>query len=249
MALPREHNEPSWITLTIEIPSYVSCKIGFCPVGPQRTGRIFEWAIAQLLCATILDMISTSCAYVWFRQVVHTRSWSDAHPCRRKMLHESTRGDAGPTTLWRRARVLSSRCWLISLASYSMMLPSERKNLSHIAWEIGIFRILAISVLLLVSKHNSSFEFSSAKSSFCALLPVMSPIFPLESTWFFQGKHLIHFLVLKMKELYSRFWRWKSFLKASSHQSQEYGRYRKSETPNPRKKRGFRKPCTLNPKP
>ena len=63
VALPREHNEPSWNTLTIQIPSYVSCKIGFCPVGPQRTGRIFEWAIAQLLCATILDMISTSCAY------------------------------------------------------------------------------------------------------------------------------------------------------------------------------------------
>ena len=185
-------------------------------------------------------MISTSCAYallIW-RAPLPPQNAAREH-ARRCRSHDTLTAREG----------LSSRCWLISLASYSMMLPSERKNLSHIAWEIGIFRILAISVLLLVSKHNSSFEFSSAKSSFCALLPVMSPIFPLESTWFFQGKHLIHFLVLKMKELYSRFWRWKSFLKASSHQSQEYGRYRKSETTNPRKKRGFRKPCTLNPKP
>ena len=31
-------------------------------------------------------------------------------------------------------------------------------------------------------------------------LPVISPGFPLELTGFFQGKHFIHFLVLKMKD-------------------------------------------------
>ena len=34
----------------------------------------------------------------------------------------------------------------------------------------------------------------------CAFLRVISPDFPLELTGFFPGKHLIHFLVLKMKD-------------------------------------------------
>ena len=64
---------------------------------------------------------------------------------------------------------LSSRFQLILLASHSMTLTREHKNLCLIGWEImiEIFSIFAWLVPTLVLKHNLRFRVSTAQSVDC----------------------------------------------------------------------------------
>ena len=78
---------------------------------------------------------------------------------------------------------------------------------------------------------------------------VISPDFFLESTGFFSGKHLIHFLVLKMKD----FWNFDFDAEQVYLKLQVTNLKNKEVTVNPKpqtleKKLVFRKPYTLNPK-
>ena len=86
---------------------------------------------------------------------------------------------------------------------------------------------------------------------------VISPDFPLELTGFFPGKHLIHFLVLKMKD----FWNFVldncilDFDAEQVYLKLQVTNLKNNEvTVNPKTQTlesflVFRKPCTLNPKP
>ena len=90
----------------------------------------------NLLCATILDIISTSCAYVLSLRRVRS---PPPHAAR-----DSARAAVGPSTFWWRASPmgLSSRGLLLLLASHLMALTRERNNPSRIAQEIEMVTLV-----------------------------------------------------------------------------------------------------------
>ena len=139
--LPSEREKPSWIDWTIEIfPSthwFLLCLLPAFLIEPSSN---LSWA-------TILDIISNSCAFL-------LSLWR----ARSQQPHaalDSERGAAGPSTFWLyRCQVVSLRAAGCSDSSHRMALTRECKNPSWIAPEIEIFSSFAWLVLTLVPKHN-----------------------------------------------------------------------------------------------
>ena len=103
----------------------------------------------NLLCATILDIISTSYAYVLsLRREVSPQPHDVRDRSSRSLIILTAHKPMG----------LSSRCRLIFLALRQTVLTREHKISSSIAREIEILSIFAGLVPTLVPKHNSMFQ-------------------------------------------------------------------------------------------
>ena len=109
-----------------------------------RAGCVLEWA-RNLLCATILNIISTSCAYVRSLWCAHSQPPNAARD-------PPPRAGARSLNILtaRKPTGLSARRRLRLLASHCMALTRECKNPSLISREIKIFSIFAWSVPTLV---------------------------------------------------------------------------------------------------
>ena len=124
-------------------------RVGFCSVGSRRAGRVFEWAITQPF---VRDDPWHHNNQLWIRALTSGRAFAAA-TCRARPRARRRRSLNILTA--REPIGLSSRRWLILLASHRMALTRERKNSSRIAREIEIFSIFAWLVPTLVPKHNS----------------------------------------------------------------------------------------------
>ena len=137
--------------------------IEFALSVPRAQVAFSSESSCNLLCATILDIRSTSCAYCsHFGARVRRRHKLRACSSPPQAARDRARAAAGPSIFWRHASQSlpigpSSRRRLLLLASHRMALTRERKNPSRIAREIEIFSIFAWLVLTLVPKQNSRF--------------------------------------------------------------------------------------------
>ena len=106
VVLPSEREKPSWIDWTIEIRDFPLHSLSFAPPVPRAQVAFSSEPSRNLLYATILDIISTSSAYV----LSHLRARSPPpHDAR-----DRARAATGPSTFWQGASQwvpLRAACW------------------------------------------------------------------------------------------------------------------------------------------
>ena len=133
VALPGEREKPSWIVKTVEISPFTHWVL---LIGSPRVGRVFERAITQpIVCYDPwhhdIDQLCI-CALTLARALATATCCARQRACCSRFLNISTAQEG-----------FSLCCWLLLLASYSMVLTREHKNPSRIAWQIKIFSIFA----------------------------------------------------------------------------------------------------------
>ena len=95
VALPSEREKPSWTWNRLNNRDFPLDALSFARSVPRAQVAFSSEPSLNLLCATILDIISTSCAYVL--------SLRRARSPPRHAARDRARAAAGPSTFWRRA--------------------------------------------------------------------------------------------------------------------------------------------------
>ena len=143
-------NERNWAESTEQLRFHPS-RVEVCSVNSPQAGHVFHWAIMQpIVRDDPWHYIDQLCIHA----LVSGCTFAAATCCAR--LSACSHRSLNILTVLE-PMGLSSRSWLLLLASYHMVLTRERKNLSRIAREMEICSTFAWSVPTLVLKNNKRF--------------------------------------------------------------------------------------------